>query len=137
MKRHPARPPPDVEQRVQNRPVGDRIAAVAHRLRLAEGRCDRARIEMIAADHDRRGELAARDEIIQRDAELRAIALTEPADARGEPLKVHLLLRELDPARELLVVRKELEDQLIGAVDILRIAGERDPAERTLPFAEE
>src|SRR5665647_1724424 len=92
---------------------------------------------MVAADHDRSGQLAARHEVVERHAELRAVALAEPADARGEPLKVHLLARERDPPRELRVVREELENQLVGAVEILGIAGERDPAKWSLPLAEQ
>ena len=41
-------------QRVEQRPVGDRVGAVAHRLGLALGRGDRARVEVVAPDHDRR-----------------------------------------------------------------------------------
>ena len=78
-----------------------------------------------------------RDEIVERDAEPRALALPEPADARRQSLKLDPLLRERDPATQMLVVRKQLEHQLVGARDVLRIAGERDPAERSLPLAEE
>ena len=50
----PGRARRDVEQRVQDRPVGDRVGAVAHRLRLAVRRGDRAGVEVVAPDHDRR-----------------------------------------------------------------------------------
>ena len=43
-----------VQQRVQDRPVGNRVGSVAHPLGLPERGRDRSRIEMIAADHDRR-----------------------------------------------------------------------------------
>ena len=51
---HPGRARGDVDERVQDRPVGDRVRAVAHRLGLAVRRGDRAGIEVVAADHDRR-----------------------------------------------------------------------------------
>ena len=69
MHRHPRRARRRVEQRVQDRPVGDRVAAVAHAFGFAIGRRDRSGIEMIAADHDRRLHDAAADEIVDRQAE--------------------------------------------------------------------
>src|SRR2546430_15329260 len=92
---------------------------------------------MIAPDHDRRRQLAARDQVVQRHTEPRALALAEPADACRQPLKVNPLTRERDPPLEMLVVRKQLEDELVRPRQIPWIAGERDPAERTFPFAEE
>ena len=56
MDRHPGGAGRCVEQRVQDRPVGDRVAAIAHAFRLAVRRRHRSGIEMIAADHDRRRE---------------------------------------------------------------------------------
>ena len=64
MHRHPGGAGRGVEQRVQDRPVGDRVAAVAHAFGLAVGRGDRSGVEMIAADHDRRLDHAAPDEIV-------------------------------------------------------------------------
>src|SRR3546814_4447765 len=55
MERHPGRAARGVEQRVEERPVADRVAAVLHRLGFAVGRGDRARIEMVAADDDKIG----------------------------------------------------------------------------------
>ena len=79
--RHPRRAARGVQQRVQQRPVGDGVAAVLHRFGLAEGRGDRAAVEMVAAHHDRRLELAALHQIVERQAELRALAVAQPADA--------------------------------------------------------
>ena len=59
MQRHPGGARGGVEQRVEQRPVGDRVGAVLHRFGLAVGRGDRAGIEMVAADDDRRLQLAA------------------------------------------------------------------------------
>src|SRR5215207_2109919 len=73
----PRRSAGHVQQRVEDRPVGDRVAPVEHSLSLAEGRGDAASVQMIAADGDGRGQLAARDEIVQRDPELRPRALPE------------------------------------------------------------
>src|SRR5207237_4085622 len=107
VKRNPGRAARGVEKRIEDRPVGDGVGPVLHPLRLAERRRDAPRIEVVATDHDRSGELATRDEIIERDAEPCSIALAEPADARGKSLEVDLLARELDPPSEVRVVREE------------------------------
>ena len=60
MDAHPRRSRRHVDERVEDRPVGDRVGAVAHRLGLAIRRGDRAGVEVIPPDHDRRHDLAAR-----------------------------------------------------------------------------
>ena len=50
----PGRARGGVEKRVEDRPVGDRVRAVPHRLRLAVRRGDRPRVEVVPPDHDRR-----------------------------------------------------------------------------------
>src|SRR5690348_13594002 len=92
---------------------------------------------MVAADDDRRRYLACGNEIVDRDAELRAVGLSEPANSRREALKFYLLLRQRDPAFEMLVVREQLECQRIRSRDVVRIAGQCNPAERPLPFTEQ
>ena len=73
-----------VDQRVEQRPIGDRVAAIEHSFRFAIGRCDRAGIEMIASNHNRRFDFAALHQLVYRHAEFGAIAVTEPANARGQ-----------------------------------------------------
>src|SRR5450759_5012212 len=92
---------------------------------------------MIAADDDRRRQLTAGDEVIEGDAELCALAETEPTDPGGQSLELHFLAGDRDPTSEMLVIREELEHQIIGAVDILWIAGQRHPTERSLALAEQ
>ena len=67
----------------------------------------------------------------------RPLAVAEPADPRGQSLEVHALLRHAQPADEMLVVLERLHERAVGGEDVLGIAGEGDPAERPLPFAEE
>ncbi len=136
MDRDPRRSGDSVQQGVQDRPIGDRIRAVLHPLGLAVGGGDRASIEVVASDYDRGGDLPGSDQFVEREACFCSLTVAEPADPRGKPLEGHLLLCLLDPAVERLVLRKEVEDHLIGAVDVLRIAGEGDPAERPFPLAE-
>ena len=66
-----------------------------------------------------------------------ALAVAEPADARGQALERDLVLRLGDPAVERLVVGEELEHGLVGGGDVGGVAGERRPAERALALAEE
>src|SRR5262245_29617764 len=54
VQRHPGGPGGTVQQRVQHRPVGDGVGAVLHGLGLAVGRGDRAGIEVVATNDDRR-----------------------------------------------------------------------------------
>ena len=92
---------------------------------------------MVASNYDRRLQFASRDQIIQRQPKLVALTITQPADSRGKPLKFHPLLRQLDPARENLIVWKHFQHELIRTVDIRRLSRKRRPAKRPAPFAEE
>ena len=92
---------------------------------------------MVAADDDGRSDLAAADEVVDRLAELRTLAVAQPAHASGEPLERNPLLGEADPTYERLVVREELPHEPVRAPDVCRLARQRDPAERPAPFGEE
>ena len=92
---------------------------------------------MIATDDDRRFDFAAPHQFVHGDAKLGALAITEPADARRQSLEMNSLFRQLHPARQNFVFRKKLERERVGARDVLRIAAERNPAERTFSFAKE
>ena len=111
--------------------------AVFHAFGFAEGRRDGAAVEVIAADHDRRFDLAFLHQIVHRQAELGALAVAEPADARGQSLELDALAREIDPAAENAVLGEQLEDQFVGDVNVGGLTGERDPAERAAAFAEQ
>src|SRR5256712_6715618 len=137
MHRYPRRSRRRVEERVEDRPVGDGVAPVAHRLGLAEGERHGGRGGVMAAEDDRRPELAATDGLVDRFTELGALAVAEPAHARGQTLERHALAREPDPARQRLVLAEELEHEPVGAADVLPVTRERDPAEWPAAFAEE
>ena len=83
MDAHPRRTRSRVQQRVEDRPVGDRVGTVAHRLGLTVGRRDRTCIEVVAADHDRRRHTAAPNEFVDREPGTGSIPVAEPADPRG------------------------------------------------------
>src|SRR6266480_99723 len=92
---------------------------------------------MITSNDNRRFDFAAFDQFIHRDAELCTLAITEPADARGQPLKLDSLFRKFHPAGKSLIFRKQVERELIGARDVFGIAAQCNPAERAAPFAKE
>ncbi len=127
--RNPACTARGIEQGIQQRPIGHRIGAIAHFFGFAERRGDRAAIEVIASDHDGRLQFSARDQIVERNAEFFALPIAEPADAGGQSLKAHALLRERNPAAENFIPRKHFEDEFIGAMNIGSFAREREPSE--------
>ncbi len=137
MERHPSRPRRRVQQSVQDRPIGDGIRAIPHRFGLAERGRDGARVQVVAPDHDRCRELAPRDQVVQGAAEPRPLPLPQPADPGRQPLERHPLLRQADPAGEVLVLGEQLERQAVGARQVLGVPRQRHPAERSFPLAEE
>ena len=92
---------------------------------------------MVPADDDGGFELAGPDHLVEREAEAVALAEPHPADPRRESLELDVLPRGIEPVVEVGVVRDQLLDLGVGAVDVLRVPGERGPAERSDPAAEE
>ena len=135
--RHPGCAGGRVDERVEQRPIGNRIASVDHPLGLAVGRRYRARVEMVAPDHDGRFDFAALHQLVHCDAELCALAITEPANPRRQSLKVNSFSCELHPARERLVSRKQFEREPVGARDIFGIAAQRDPSKWPATFTKQ
>ena len=99
VERDPGRAGRRVEQRVQDRPVRDRVRAVAHALGLAVGRRDGARVQVVAADDDRRLELPAGDELVEEKPRAVPLAVAEPADPGRQALERDALLGQRQPAR--------------------------------------
>ena len=60
---------------------------------------------MIAPDHDRRGKFAARNHLVEGEAHAIAVAETDPADARGQPLERDAFGRHVEPAMQVRIVR--------------------------------
>src|SRR5881409_960619 len=92
---------------------------------------------MVAADHDRRRELAPLHQVVQRAAEARPLSLAQPANARRQALERHASLRQPDPPAQVVVLREQLQRQPVGALQIPRLARQYHPAEGPLPFAEQ
>src|SRR5262245_23559507 len=92
---------------------------------------------MVAADDNRRLDAAAADEVVEREAERGAIAVSEPEDARRQPLERDPLARQPDPSAERLVAGEHLQREIVGRVDVGRLARQRGPTERTFALAKE
>ena len=126
-----------IHERVQERPIRDRVAPVEHALGLAIRRRNRAGVEVIAPDHDRRLHFAAFHQLVDGEAKFRAFTIAEPANPAGQSLELNALLRQFHPAREDGVVGKHLERETIGPRDIGRVATQCGPAKWPFPFAKE
>ncbi|GAA3678162.1 hypothetical protein GCM10022203_09960 [Micrococcus yunnanensis] len=92
---------------------------------------------MVAADHDRRLDLALGHELVEEQAGLVALAVAQPADAGRQALELHELGGAVEPAVQVLVLGEQLLQGLVGHADVLRVAGERGPAERAEALAEQ
>src|ERR1051326_2859599 len=77
---------------------------------------------MIPSDHDGRLDDAAPDEVVDGEAESRALAIPEPEDARGKSLKLHARGGETDPSAQRFVVGEHVEREPIGRRDVAGIA---------------
>src|SRR5215212_5865521 len=91
---------------------------------------------MITANRDRRLEITTFHEIVDRLAHLSPFTITEPADARGQSLKVNSIARETQPAIQCAIIGKHLQRKIVSIANVLRIAGQRHPAKRSFAFAE-
>ena len=92
---------------------------------------------MIAADDDRRFQLAVAHHFVEGEAKLVAQAEADPADACGQALEADALLGHVEPVVQGLVVGDEFLDLGVGLVDVFRVAGQRHPAERADAAAEQ
>ena len=134
---HPARPGRGVHQRVEQRPVGDRVAAVGHRLGLPVRRGHRPGVQVIAADHHRRAQLAGGDHLVEPQPGQVPLPGTEPADPGRKPLEGNAFGGKAHPALQVVVVREQFPHGPVGGVDVPGVTGQRDPAERALALAEQ
>src|SRR5690606_4943288 len=94
----PGRAAGDVAHGVEQRPVADRVAAVAHGLGLAAGAGDAGTVQMIAAAHPRGLEFAIARHLVEREAQAVAVTEADPADPRRQALEADAFLRHVEPA---------------------------------------
>ena len=133
----PGRAARGVQEGVQERPVGHRVGAVAHRLGLAVRARHRAAVEVVPADDDGGLEFPPADHLVERQAQPVALSEAHPADARRQPLELDVLAGRVEPVVEVRVVGDQFLDLRVRPVDVLGIAGQRGPAERSDAAAEE
>src|SRR5207245_1512107 len=57
--------------------------------------------------------------------------------ARRQALERYASLRQREPAAQVVVLREQLQRQPVGALQVPRLARQRDPAERPPPLAEQ
>src|SRR5690606_1805975 len=105
VQRNPGSSGSRVQQRVEQRPVGYGIGAVLHRFRLAVGRSNRARIEMIPADHYRRLQLSLGHHLVEGEAETMAVAQPDPADTSRKTLERDAFSRHVEPFMQMVIAR--------------------------------
>src|SRR6266567_3875648 len=92
---------------------------------------------MITPHHNRCFQLSLFYQIIHRQSELRALAIAEPADPRGQALKLNPLTRQVNPTAKNLILGKEFEHQIVRPMNVRRFARERHPTERAPAFAKQ
>src|SRR5699024_4537718 len=82
-------------------------------------------------------DLAFGDEAVEQQARLVALLVAEPADAGRRSFELDVLVGGVEPRSQVLVVREEFLQSLVGDLDVLGVAGQRDPAEGSEALAEE
>src|SRR5215469_8768828 len=92
---------------------------------------------MVTADHDRRFYRSLLYEVIDSQPKLCTLLVAKPAYPRRQSLELDPLASKLDPLRQDAVFGKHLKHQVIGHMNVARVARERHPAERTATFAEQ
>src|SRR5260370_16702278 len=92
---------------------------------------------MIAAHHHGGLDFAFRHQVVERQAKLVALAVAQPANSRRQTLELDALLRQLDPASQMLLLREHLQHQSICPRNIGSLSGKRRPAERSFAFAKQ
>src|SRR5438067_1762118 len=63
--------------------------------------------------------------------------VAEPADPGRQTLELDALAREPQPTVQVVVVGQRLHNRAVGAIDVLRFAAQRHPAEGPFALAEE
>ena len=134
---NPGSPADGIDQGVEDGPVGNGVGAVAHAFRFAVGAGDGTGVEVVAANDDGGFDDAAGNQFVELQSGTRAFTVSQPANSCRQSLKMHLLLRHLDPAMQRFIVREEFQNSAVRGINILRVAAEGYPTEWPLAFAKE
>src|SRR5262249_902038 len=126
-----------VEQRIEQWPIRNRVGTVLHPLSLTVGTRHRARVEMVAADHNRCSKFPARHHLVKGKTETMPVTKSDPTDACGQALEFDARPRHVEPIVQMLIVRHQFFDLGIGTKNVFRVARQRCPPERPNPAAEQ
>src|SRR5262249_57436409 len=110
---------------------------VFHPLSLTVGTRHRARVEMVAADHNRCSKFPARHHLVKGKTETMPVTKSDPTDACGQALEFDARPRHVEPIVQMLIVRHQFFDLGIGTKNVFRVARQRSPAERPNAAAEQ
>ena len=85
---------------------------------------------MIAADHDRRLDLALANQLVDRKPGTRPVAVAKPADPSRQTLEGDPAGSDFEPALKGGVIGKEPAQRLVDHRDVRLLTGESRPAKR-------
>ena len=78
---------------------------------------------MIAANDDGCAYFTVGHHLVEAQAGFGPLAVAEPTDAGGQPLKGNPLFGHFQPSMKVFILREQFHDGFIGSVDIFGIAG--------------
>ena len=78
-----------------------------------------------------------RDHLVEGQPQAMPLSQADPADARRQALEMNLRARHVEPVMQMRIVGNQFLDLGVGLVDVLRVARERHPAERSDAAAEQ
>ena len=130
VQRDPGRAAGGVEQGVEQWPVGHGVGTVLHGFGFTVGARDRAGVQVVTTDNHRRRQLAAAYHLVERQAQLGALAQANPADTCWQALEADALAGHVQPVVQVGVVGDQFFDLGGGLVDFLLVAGQCRPTER-------
>ncbi len=122
MQTHPGSAARSIEQCIQQRPIGNSIGSILHAFGFTIGAGDRASIQMISADNNRRAKLPSTHHLVESQACQMTLAQPQPTDTRRQSLESNALTRHIQPTMDMLVFRKQRFNLGVRFVDIFRIA---------------
>src|SRR5471030_3009778 len=134
---NPGRAARGVQQGVEQWPVGHSVGTVLHRLGFAVRDGYRTGVQVVATDDDWRGQFTAANHFVERQTQLGAQAQANPADTCRQTLEADALAGHVQPVVQVRIVRDQFFDLGVGLVDVLRIARQCSPTERTDAAAEQ
>jgi hypothetical protein len=91
------------------RPIGYRVRAIFHALGFAKWRSHRSAVQMIASNHDGSLDRPFFHQIVNRQAEPRPLAISQPADASRQSLKLDALAGQFNPAPQAAILREKVQ----------------------------